>query len=109
MTEKVITQGVVITEAPVSTEEGFPQKFVGFNAEYGFAALEDWLDKQNAPQEIKDLAEGLRGTLMILEDSENGYISGCYTEAVASNLIAIGRGIKFTGINVHTPDSLMQL
>ncbi len=109
MSQEVITQGVVITETPEKTEQRFPSKFLGFNAEYGCEALKSWLDKQDAPTEIKDLAEGLRGVIMLMEDSEDGFIPEPYTEVITDNLAKIGRGIRYTGVSVHTPDSIMQL
>jgi hypothetical protein len=95
------------TEQTEFVSHGFPRFFIGFQAEYGHAALEKWLNEQNAPQEIKDLAEGLAGCAIFLTDPGEE-LDPQANDALTDSLIHIARGMHFVGVQLHTPDSTMR-
>jgi hypothetical protein len=103
------TKNLTFTEAPAAeSENGFPRLLAGFNAEYGHQALTDYLEKAEAPQEIQDLAEGLRGVLLLLE-APGELIPEKNFESLADDLAKIGRGLHFMGTNLTSLDSILQV
>jgi hypothetical protein len=100
------TPDITTTETTEFVSHGFPRFFIGVQAEYGYAALEKWLKEQNAPQEIKDLAEGLAGCAIFLTDPGEE-LDHQANDALTDSLIHIARGMHFVGVEITTPDSIM--
>jgi hypothetical protein len=97
-----------VTMQQMEQPEGFARNFVSVIHEYGADVLRTWLEKNGAPAEIKDLAEGLNN-LACCMDTPGELVGVVDAELLADGMAKISRAMHFTGAEMTSPGSICQI
>jgi hypothetical protein len=88
--------------------EGFARNFVAVIRDYGTDVLRQWLEKVGAPNEIKELAEGVNDLACVM-DTPGELVGVNDAELLGEGMAKISRGMHYASAEMTGPDSICQI